>query len=158
MQLTKEEFNYLIKEATSRSVYRLIKEYQEERQASKNDMFFEGEKMEQVKAWLARGGWELVGDLFKKNEETKRVKYFVVPSNGERAKGEWAIMAGRIGEIFGQQIKQGAVKKEVIDPKAKKRKSYDPSADENSEKTGTHWFILTRDDLDWDSLKPDYLK
>lgn len=158
MQLTKEEFNYLIKEATSRSVYRLIKEYQEERQASKNDMFFEGEKMEQVKAWLTRGGWELVGDLFKKNEETKRVKYFVVPSNGERAKGEWAMMAGRIGEIFGQQIKQGAVKKEVIDPKAKKRKSYDPSADENSEKTGTHWFILTRDDLDWDSLKPDYLK
>lgn len=158
MQLTKEEFNYLIKEATSRSVYRLIREYQEERQASKNDMFFEGEKMEQVKTWLARGGWELVGDLFQKNEETKRVKYFVVPSNGERAKGEWAMMAGRIGEIFGQQIKQGAVKKEVIDPKAKKRKSYDPSADENSEKTGTHWFILTRDDLDWDSLKPDYLK
>lgn len=158
MKLTKEEFGGLIKEAVSKSMSRLIKEYQEERQASKSDIFFEGEKMEQVKAWLARGGWELVGDLFKKNEETKKVKYFAVPSNGEKAKGEWAMMVGRIGEIFGQQIKQGAVKKEVIDPKAKKSKKYDPSADENSEKTGTHWFILTRNDLDWDSLKPDYLK
>ena len=66
------------------------------------------------------------------------------------------MMAGRIGEIFGKPVKQGAVKKEVIDPKAKKSKKYDPSADENAEKTGTHWFIITRDDVDWELSKPEW--
>ena len=42
--------------------------------------------------------------------------------------------------------------------KAKKSKKYDPSADEMAEKTGTHWFILTRNDVDWNLLKPKYLQ
>lgn len=157
MELTQKELNGIIQEAITKSFNRLIKEYKEERYKSLNDIFFEGEKMDKVREWLARGGWELV-DMFKKKEETKEVKYFVVPANGEKAKGEWAMMAGRIGEIFGQQVKQGAVKKEVIDPKVKKSKKYDPTADEDKEKTGTHWFILTRDDLDWELSKPEYAR
>lgn len=155
MKLTQKELNGIIQEAITATFNTLIKEYKEERQASLYDVFFEGEKMEQVKAWLARGGWELA-DMFKSKPETKQVKYFVTPADGVKAKGEWAMMAGRIGEIFGQQVKQGAVKKEIIDPKAKKSKKYDPSADENSEKTGTHWFILTRDDVDWNMTQPEW--
>ena len=150
MKLTEKELDTLVKTAINESFNRLIKEYQEERQRSFNSRFVEGEKMDEVRAWLNRCGWELVNDLIKTNPETQRVKYFVVPSNGERAKAEWAVTAGRIGEIFGQQIKQGAVKKEVEDPKAKKSKKYDPSADEEKEKTATHWFILTRNDVSWE--------
>jgi hypothetical protein len=94
--------------------------------------------------------------MFKSKPEDKLVKYFVTPANGERAKAEWAMCAGRIGEIFGQQVKQGMVKTEVVDLKAKKSKKYDPSADEMKEKTGTHWFILKRDDVDWSLLRPRY--
>lgn len=157
MRLTEQELNGLIQEAINETFNRLLKEYQEERQKSPQTIFFEGEKMEQVKAWLERTGWELV-DMFKKKDETKEVKYYATPSNGERAKAEWAMVAGRIGEIFGQQVKQGATKKEVIDPKAKKSKKYDPSADETAEKTGTHWFVLVRNDVDWNLLKPKYLQ
>ena len=157
MKLTQKELNGLIQEAITKSFDRLIKEYREERQRSLNDLFFEGEKMDKVREWLARGGWELA-EILKKKEDTKEVKYYAVPENGEKAKAEWGVMLGRIGEIFGQQVKQGAVKKEVIDPKAKKKKSYDPSADENSEKTGTHWFILTRNDIDWELSKPEYIR
>lgn len=156
MRITETELNGLINEAVSKTINRLIKEYQEERQASRNDAFFEGEKMDQVRAWLERCGWQL-DDMFKSKPEEKLVKYFVSPSNGERAKAEWAMCAGRIGEIFGQQVKQGAVRKEVIDPKAKKSKKYDPSADEMKEKTGTHWFILKREDVDWDRITAKYV-
>lgn len=150
------ELNGLIKEAINRTFKRLVKEYKEERQASRHDAFFNGEKMDKVREWLTRCGWELA-DMFKQKPETKEVKYYVTPSNGERAKAEWAISAGRIGEIFGQQVKQGAVTKEIIDPKAKKSKKYDPSADEMKEKTGTHWFILTRNDVDWDKINAKYV-
>lgn len=156
MKFTESEINGLIQEAVKETFNRLLKEYKEERQPSRYDVFFDGEKMEQVRAWLDRCGWELV-DMFKHKPETKQVKYFVVPSNGEKAKGEWAMCAGRISEIFGQQVKQGALKKDVVDAKAKKSKKYDPSADENTEKTGTHWFILTRDDLDWDKITSKYI-
>ena len=155
MELTQKELNGIIQEAITKSFSRLIKEYQEERQRSLDDLFFESEKMDKVREWLARGGWELA-EMLKKKEETKEVKYFVTPADGVKAKGEWAMMAGRIGEIFGKPVKQGAVKKEVIDPKAKKSKKYDPSADENAEKTGTHWFIITRDDVDWELSKPEW--
>lgn len=157
MELTQKELNGIIQEAITKSFSRLIKEYKEERQRSLNDIFFEGEKMDKVREWITRGGWELV-DMFKSKPETKEIKYYVYPSNGERAKGEWAMMAGKIGEIFGQQVKIGAVKQQVEDPKAKKKKSYDPSADENAEKTGTHWFILKRDDVDWELAKPEYMR
>lgn len=157
MKLTEKELNGIIQEAISKSFNRLIKEYKEERQRSLNDLFFEGEKMDKVREWLIRCGWELA-EILKKEEETKEVKYFASPADGVKAKGEWAMVAGRIGEIFGKPVKQGAVKKEVIDPKAKKSKKYDPSADENAEKTGTHWFIITRDDVDWELAKPEYMR
>lgn len=157
MRLTEQELNGLIQKAINETFNRLLKEYQEEKQASPASMFFEGEKMEQVKAWLERTGWELA-EIYKKKDDTKEVKYFASPLDGKKAKAEWAMVAGRIGEIFGQQVKQGAAKKEVIYPKAKKSKKYDPSADEMAEKTGTHWFILKRDDVDWNLLKPKYLQ
>ena len=157
MKLTEKELNGVIQEAITMTFNRLIKEYKEEKEKSLDEVFFEGEKMDKLREWLTRGGWELV-DMLDKNYDTKEVKYIVYPSNGEKAKAEWAMMGGRIGEIFGQQIKIGTVKKEVINPKAKKSKKYDPSADENVEKTGAHWFILKRNDIDWDATTPLYMK
>ena len=156
MKLTEKELNGLIKEAINRTFKRIVKEYKQERQKSRHDAFFEGEQMEQVKKYLETAGWELAY-LFKMNPETKEVKYFVTPIEKE-AKGEWATCVGRIGMIFKQTgVKQGAVKKEVIDAKAKKSKKYDPSADEKKEKTGAHWFILKRTDVDWDKITAKFV-
>jgi hypothetical protein len=63
MKFTETEFNNLIKEAINETINRLIKEYQEERQPSSQDIFFEGDKMNQVRTWLERCGWELA-DMF----------------------------------------------------------------------------------------------
>ena len=74
MELTQKELNGIIQEAITKSFSRLIKEYKEERQRSLNDIFFEGEKMDKVREWITRGGWELV-DMFKSKPETKEIKY-----------------------------------------------------------------------------------
>lgn len=154
MKLTEKQLNKVIKEAVRRTFDRLMEEHRNK--FSKFDILFDGKEMDAIRERMEKCGWELAY-MYKLDPENKEVTYFGTPADGEKAKSEWAVCVGRFGEYFGgQTVKQGSVKKEVIDPKAKKSKKYNPAADEMKERTGTHYFTLKRDDLDWDYLTSPY--